>query len=153
MSLFVFFILLLIVTQHVSGNHVPIIRRWRLRDVLALCWYVPWLQQLDVTFCNLYFSCNSSSTCFGQPCDHHQELTTASCYSPVLVCVVAALTRCHLMYFLILFYYLLNKFRVTMCPTSVADDCVMLQPCVGICRGCGNVGKTGWQVVLPLLFY
>ena len=41
MSLFVFFISLLIVAQHVSGNHVPIIRSWRLRDVIALCWYVP----------------------------------------------------------------------------------------------------------------
>ena len=45
MSLFVFFISLLIVAQHVSGNHVPIIRSWRLRDVIALCWYVPWLQE------------------------------------------------------------------------------------------------------------
>ena len=62
-----------------------------MRDVIALCWYVPWLQegcqvrlvgsasmdQLDVTFCILYFSSNSCSTCFGQPCAHHQELTTA----------------------------------------------------------------------------
>ena len=45
MSLFVFFISLLIFAQHVSGNHVPIIRSWRLRDVIALCWYVPWLQE------------------------------------------------------------------------------------------------------------
>jgi len=45
MSLFVFFISLLIVAQHVSGNHVPIIRSCRLRDVIALCWYVPWLQE------------------------------------------------------------------------------------------------------------
>ena len=45
MSLFVFFISLLIVAQHVSGNHVPIIRSWRLRDVIALRWYVPWLQE------------------------------------------------------------------------------------------------------------
>jgi len=44
MSIFVFFISLLIVAQHVSGNHVPIIRSWQLRDVIALCWYVPWLQ-------------------------------------------------------------------------------------------------------------
>jgi len=41
---FVFFISLLPVAQHVSGNHVPIIRSWRLRDVIASCWYVPWLQ-------------------------------------------------------------------------------------------------------------
>ena len=47
MSLFVFFISLLIVAQHVSGNHVPIIRSWRLRDVISLCWYVPWLQESD----------------------------------------------------------------------------------------------------------
>ena len=35
------------------------------------------INQLDVTFCILYFSSNSCSTCFGQPCAHHQELTTA----------------------------------------------------------------------------
>ena len=46
--------------------------------------------QLDVTFCILYFSSNSCSTCFGQPCAHHQELTTALCYSLVLVCAVTA---------------------------------------------------------------
>ena len=33
--------------------------------------------QLDVTFCILYFSSNSCSTCFGQPCAHHQELTAS----------------------------------------------------------------------------
>jgi hypothetical protein len=44
-SLFVFFISLLIVAQHVSGNHVPIIRSWRLRYVIVSCWYVPWLQE------------------------------------------------------------------------------------------------------------
>ena len=33
--------------------------------------------QLDVTLCILYFSSNSCSTCFGQPCAHHQELMTA----------------------------------------------------------------------------
>ena len=33
--------------------------------------------ELDVTFCILYFSSNSCSTCFGQPCANHQELTTA----------------------------------------------------------------------------
>ena len=33
--------------------------------------------QLDVTFCILYFSSNRCSICFGQPCAHHQELTTA----------------------------------------------------------------------------
>ena len=32
--------------------------------------------QLDVTFCILYFSSNICSTCFGQPCAHRQELTT-----------------------------------------------------------------------------
>jgi hypothetical protein len=46
--------------------------------------------QLDVTFCILYFSSNSCSTCFGQPCAHRQELTTAWCYNLVLVCAVAA---------------------------------------------------------------
>jgi hypothetical protein len=33
--------------------------------------------QVDVTFCILYFFSNSCSTCFGQPCAHYQELTTA----------------------------------------------------------------------------
>ena len=46
--------------------------------------------QLDVTFCIFYFSSNSCSTYFGQPCAHHQELTSAWCYSLVLVCAVAA---------------------------------------------------------------
>ena len=59
--------------------------------------------QLDVTFCIIYFSSNSSSTCFGQPCAHHQELTTAWRYSLVLVCAVAAPTRCHFLYSLFLF--------------------------------------------------
>ena len=45
--------------------------------------------QLDVTSWILFFSSNSCSTCFGQPCAHHQELTTAWCYSLVLVCSVA----------------------------------------------------------------
>ena len=163
MSLFVFFISLLIVAQHVSGNYVPIIRSWRLSDVIALCWYVPWLQgggqdqqdvnfcilyfssnicstcfgnyvpiirswrlrdvialcwyvpwlqeggqdQQDVNFCILHFSSNSCSTCFGQPCAHHQELTTEWCYSLVLVCAVAAgrlsrPTRCKFLYSLFL---------------------------------------------------
>ena len=39
-------------------------------------------------FCILYFSCTSCATCFGQPCAQHQELTTAWCYSRVLVCAV-----------------------------------------------------------------
>ena len=46
--------------------------------------------QLDVTFCILYFYSSSCWTCFGQPCAHHQELTTAWCYSLVLICAVAA---------------------------------------------------------------
>jgi len=53
----------------------------------------------------------------------------------------------------ILFYYLLNMFRATICPLSGADDCLILLPCVGMCRGCGKVVKTVWQVVLLLLFY
>ena len=52
-------------------------------------------------------------------------------------------------YSLFLFYQLLNMFRATMSPSSGADDCVMLQPCVGMCRGCRKVVKSGWQVVRP----
>ena len=47
-------------------------------------------KQLDITFCIFYFSSNSCSTCFGQPCAHHQEVTTLLYYSLVLVCAVAA---------------------------------------------------------------
>ena len=36
-----------------------------------LQWSVDKKNQLDVTFCILYFSSNSCSTCFGQPCAHH----------------------------------------------------------------------------------
>jgi len=43
---YVFFISLLLVAQHVSGNHVPIIRSWRLRDVIVSCWYVPSMDAL-----------------------------------------------------------------------------------------------------------
>ena len=51
---FVFFISLLIVAQHVSGNHVPIIRSWQLRDVIALCWYVPWVCETNTSMEALY---------------------------------------------------------------------------------------------------
>jgi len=33
----------LLVAQNVSGNHVPIIRSLRLRDIIELCWYLQWL--------------------------------------------------------------------------------------------------------------
>jgi hypothetical protein len=46
-------------------------------DLLNYIHFVDKKNQLDVTFCSLYFSSNSCSTCFGQPCAHHQELTTA----------------------------------------------------------------------------
>ena len=59
--------------------------------------------QLDVTLCILYFSSNSCSTCFGQPCAHHQELTTAWCYSLVVLRALDATTRCHFLYSLFLF--------------------------------------------------
>ena len=47
----------------------------KIRRNIVLC--VDKKIQLDVNFCILYFSSNSCSTCFGQPCAHHQELTTA----------------------------------------------------------------------------
>ena len=44
------------------------------------------------------------------------------------------------------FFYLLNMFRATMCPSSGADDCVILSPRVGIVprlqEGC-QVGLAG----------
>jgi hypothetical protein len=33
------FISLLQIAQHVSGNHVPIFRSWRLHCFIAMCWY------------------------------------------------------------------------------------------------------------------
>jgi len=47
-----------------------------------------------------------------------------------------------LCYPLFLLYKLLNMFRATMCPSSGADDCVVLSPCVGVVlwlkEGCQN---------------
>ena len=47
-----------------------------------------------------------------------------------------------LCYSLFLLYKLLNMFRATMCPSSGADDCVVLSPRVGIVpwlqEGCQN---------------
>jgi len=47
-----------------------------------------------------------------------------------------------LCYPLFLLYKLLNMFRATMCPSSGADDCVVLSPRVGIVpwlkEGCQN---------------
>ena len=54
---------------------------WRVVLKMSLKVSVGKKNQLDVTFCILYFSSNNCSTCFGQPCAHHQELTTAWCYS------------------------------------------------------------------------
>ena len=51
--------------------------RGQLRALLNTVINVDKKNQLDVTFYILYFSSNSCSTCFGQPCAHHQELTTA----------------------------------------------------------------------------
>ena len=56
-----------------SGNRVPRHVSERKHQRVS----VDKKNQIDVTFCILYFSSNSCSTCFGQPCAHHQELTTA----------------------------------------------------------------------------
>ena len=57
---------------HPESKHLP-------NPVVETEWHisVDKKNQLDVTFCIIYFSSNSCSTCFGQPCAHHQELTTA----------------------------------------------------------------------------
>ena len=60
-------------------------------NVFKVMWHSVWIRK--PTRCHfLYslFSSNCCSTCFGQPCTHHQGLTTAWCYSLVLVCAVAA---------------------------------------------------------------
>ena len=46
--------------------------------------------QLDVTWCYIYFLFISSSTCFRQPCAHPQELTTQWFYRRVWCSAVAA---------------------------------------------------------------
>jgi len=58
-----------------------------MRDFIALCRYRPWLREVVKTVGQVVlplFS-TSCSTCFGQPCAHHQELTTAGFYSLVSV--------------------------------------------------------------------
>jgi len=71
---FVLFISLLIVAQHVSGNHVPISRSWRLRDVIASCWYMPWLRTHPWTL--------PASRSWQPSCSHgtyqHQAITSRS---------------------------------------------------------------------------
>jgi len=46
--------------------------------------------QLDVTWCYIYFLFISNSTCFGQPCAHPQELTIRWFYRRVWCSAVAA---------------------------------------------------------------
>jgi hypothetical protein len=41
-------------------------------------------------------------------------------------------------------------FRATTFPSSGAEDCVMLSPPVGMCRGYRKAVKTGWQGVRPM---
>ena len=78
------------ISQHVSGNHVPIFRSWRLLSVIATCRY-----------------CSVSAGRLSEPVSRY--------------CVSIEE-----------FVELLNMFRVTMCPSSGADDCVVLSPRVGI---------------------
>jgi len=49
------------------------------RAAIQDVWGEDKINQPDVTFRILYFSSNSYSTCFGQPCAHHQQLTTVWC--------------------------------------------------------------------------
>ena len=77
--------------EHFPGNASPVFVIWGLfflfyffsssgtkSDLNLMCGWkhirfsVDKKNQLDVTFCILYFSSNSCSTCFGQPCAHHQ---------------------------------------------------------------------------------
>jgi len=59
-------------------------------------------------------------------------------------------TRCHLVLYLFLLHKLLNMFRATLCPSSGADDLVVVFCCVW----CGAVAvkavRSGWLVVCPL---
>jgi len=45
-------------------------------------------------------------------------------------------TRCDLVLYLFLLYKLLSMFRATLCPSSGADDLVVLLPRVVWCRSC-----------------
>ena len=57
-------------------------------------------------------------------------------------------TRCHLVLYLFSLYKQLNMFRATLCPSSGADDSVVLSPCVVQCRGCCRLSEpVGWLCV------
>ena len=65
------------VRSHLNKNKKESVTIFQFQATNILPRSVDKKNQLDVTFCILYFSSNSCSTCFGQPCAHHQELTTA----------------------------------------------------------------------------
>jgi len=66
---------------HVHQPYIRIMnlhnRQYTWHSAFHALFYVDKKNQLDVKFFILYFSSNSCSTCFGQPCVHHEELTTA----------------------------------------------------------------------------
>jgi len=61
-------------------------------------------------------------------------------------------TRCYLVLYLFLLYRLLNMFRVTLCPSSGADDLVVFFRCVAepwLCRQSDPVGclSVHWEAL------
>ena len=58
------FIYLLQVAQHVSGNHVPIIRSCRLRNVIATCWYCAVTMNYDARSTTYQITIMSVALCF-----------------------------------------------------------------------------------------
>ena len=69
-----------------SNSSEPVILIWCSGE--CALWKILIIKPTRCHFCILYFSSNSCSTCFRQPCAHHQELMTVWCYSLVLVCAV-----------------------------------------------------------------
>ena len=158
MLLFVFSIALLIVAQHVSGNHMPIIRSWPLRNFIGLCWYVPWLREgcqerlagSDSTSLLLVAQHVSGNNVPIIRCWWLREYIDLCLYVPWLRegcqdrLAVSASTS------LLLVAQHVSGNHVPIIRSWRLRDVIK---CVGICRGCGKVVKTGWHLVLPLLFY
>ena len=79
---------------HVSGNHVPIIRRNYFIYAILLSIFISLLNMFRATMCPSSGEITVSmlfclvylflfSTCFGQPCDHHQEKLLYLCVTGI----------------------------------------------------------------------
>ena len=140
------------------GNYVPIISSWRLRDFIALCCYVPWLRE----GCQ-YRLAGSASTSLLLVAQH-----VSGNYVPII-------RSWRMRNFIALCSYvpwLREGCQDRMAGSASTSILLVAQHVSGnhvpiirswrlrdvidlcwYCRGCMEVVKTGWQVVLPLLNY